>query len=120
MTKHKLLIQQYLKQAIVEATCILDGKLFVMIEMELEKKTKFVQATTENSPTGYSGATTLSPNGDSFMFVETSFTNSGENVFCTFERTGNIQISSITFYYNRFSTPVVNLRSMGRFRIQVL
>ena len=37
MIKHKILIQQKLKQAIVEVTCFLDGKLFVMIEMELEK-----------------------------------------------------------------------------------
>ena len=37
MIKHKILIQQKLKQAIVEVICFLDGKLFVMIEMELEK-----------------------------------------------------------------------------------
>ena len=40
--------------------------------------------------------------------------------FCSFERTDIIQISNITFYYNRFSTSDQNLRAMGRFTIQLL
>ena len=44
-----------------------------------------------------------------------------ERLFVSFERTDIIQISNITFYYNRFS--VLNIdskKSMGRFRIQLL
>ena len=43
------------------------------------------------------------PIGTKFMYIETSSTNHGSNVFVIFERTDNIQISNITFYYNRFS-----------------
>ena len=41
--------------------------------------------------------------------------------FCSLERTDIIQISNITFYYNRFS--ILNndsIKAMGRFRIQLL
>ena len=55
------------------------------------------------------------------MFIETSSNNSGSNkVFVSWERTDIIQITNITFYYNRFSTSDNNLRGMGRFRIQLL
>ena len=54
------------------------------------------------------------------MYIETRSNNNGENVFCSFERTDIIQISNITFYYNRFSSSDSNLRAMGRFRIQLL
>ena len=81
----------------------------------------FIKSTKTNSPTGYSGATSLPPIGDSFMYIETSSNNRGNNVFISFERIDNIQISNITFYYNRFSIITNNsLKSMGRFRIQLL
>ena len=74
-----------------------------------------------NTATGYSGAELLPPIGDSFMYTETSSNNHRYNVFVSFERTDVNQISNITFHYNRFS--ILNndsLKSMGRFRIQIL
>ena len=52
------------------------------------------------------------------MYIETSSNNKGDNVFCSFERTDIIQMSNITFHYNRFSAG--GIKSMGRFRIQLL
>ena len=61
----------------------------------------------------------LPPIGDSFMYTETSSNNHGNNVFVSFERTDFIQITKITFYYNRFSILTNDsLKSMG-FRIQL-
>ena len=55
------------------------------------------------------------------MYFETSSNNHGANVFVRWERTDFIQISTITFYYNRFSILTNdNLKNMGRFRIQLL
>ena len=54
------------------------------------------------------------------MYIETSSNNHGSNVFCSFERTDIIQLSNITFYYNRFS--ILNsdsIEAMGRFRIHL-
>ena len=82
---------------------------------------KFIKSTKTNSPTGYSGATSLPPIVNSFMYIETSSNNHDNNVFVSFERTDIIQISKITFYYNRFSILTNNsLKSMGRFRVQLL
>ena len=79
-----------------------------------------IKSTKSNSPTGNSGATSLPPTGTAFMFIETSSNNSGSNsVFVSWERTDIVQITNITFYYNRFSTSDNNLRGMGRFRIQL-
>ena len=81
----------------------------------------FIKSTNTNSPTGYSGATSLPPIGNSFMYIETSSSNQGNNVFVSFERIDIIQISNITFYYTRFSFLTNDsLKSMGRFRIQFL
>ena len=81
----------------------------------------FIKSTKTNSPTGFSGATSLSPIGDAFMYIETSSNNHGNNVFVSWERTDIIQITNITFYYNRFSILTNdNLKNMGRFRIQLL
>ena len=55
------------------------------------------------------------------MYIETSSNNHGDSVFCSFERTDIFQITNITFYYNRFSILTNDsLKSMGRFRIQLL
>ena len=81
----------------------------------------FVRSTKTISPTGVSGATSLPPTGDSFMYIETESNNNGDNVFVSLEGTDIIQLSNITIYYNRFS--ILNkdsLKSMGRFRIQLL
>ena len=80
----------------------------------------FIRSKKTNSPTGDSGATILPPIGDSFMYIETSSNNHGNNVFVSFERTDIIQITNISFYYNRYSSSNQNLRAMGRFRIQLL
>ena len=81
----------------------------------------FNKSTKSNSPTGYSGATSLPPIGNSFMYIKTSSNNHGYNVFVSFERTDRKQISNITFYYNRFSILTNDsLKSMGCFRIQLL
>ena len=80
--------------------------------------TNFVRAAKTNSPTSNSGATSLPPIGDSFMYIETSGDNIGDNVFCSFERTDILQISRITFYYNRVSAG--GTKSMGCFKIQLL
>ena len=81
----------------------------------------FIKSTKTNSPISDSGATTLPPIGNSFMYIETSSNNNGNIAFVSFERTNNIQISNITFYYNRFSILTDDsLKSMGRLRIQLL
>ena len=64
----------------------------------------FLKSTTFSSPTVHSGASILAPIGNSFKYIETSSNNHGhERVFVSWERTDIIQISNITFYYNRFS-----------------
>ena len=61
--------------------------------------TDFIKSGKTNSPTGHSGATSLPPIGNSFMFIETSSNNHGhERVFVSWERTDIIQKSNITFY----------------------
>ena len=81
----------------------------------------FVKSTKTSSPTGNSGATSLPPIGDAFMYIETSGNNNGSGVFISLERTDILQITNITFYYNRFSILTCDShKSMGRFRIQLL
>ena len=81
----------------------------------------FIKSTKTNSPTGFSGATSLSPIGNAFMYIEMSSNNHGPNVFVSWERTDIIQISNIDFYDHRFSILTNdNLKNMGRFRIQLL
>ena len=65
--------------------------------------TNFIKSTKTNSPTDDSRASQLPPIGSAFMYIETSSNNIGNNVFVSFERTDIIQITDITFYYNRFS-----------------
>ena len=67
-----------------------------MIKM-LMKKYKNIPTKT-NNPTSCSGATSLPPICNSFMYIETSSNNHGNNVFVGFERTDIIQITNITFY----------------------
>ena len=54
------------------------------------------------------------------MYIETSSNNHGNIVFVSCERTDNIQISNIAFYYIRYSISDPDFRAMGRFRIQTL
>ena len=74
-------------------------------------------STKTNSPIGNTGATSLPPIVDNFMYVEMSGNNNSHNIFVSFARTDIIQISKITFYSNRFSAG--NSKSMERIRIQM-
>ena len=80
------------------------------------------KSTQTSGPTSEPGATKLPPIGSPFLYIETSSDNHGhERVFVSWERTDNIQITNITFYYNRFSILTNDsLKSIGRFRIQLL
>ena len=82
----------------------------------------FLKSTKTTSPTGHSGADALPPIGWAFMFTEVSTNNHGnEKCFVSWERTDIIQISNITFYYNRHSFMTdESKKGMGRFRIQLL
>ena len=89
------------------------------------KLKNFIKSSKYSSPTGDSGATSLPAIGTAFMYFETSGNNNnqnnnGANVFVTLQRTDIIQITNITFYYNRFSSYDDSLRAMGRFQIQLL
>ena len=88
---------------------------------KIGKITNFIKSTKTNSPTGDSGASALPPIGTAFIYVETSGNNNGEDVHVSLERTDIIQITNITFYYNRFSIlSNNNLKAKGRFRIHLL
>ena len=82
----------------------------------------FIKSTITNSPTGYSGSTNLPPIGNSFLYIETSSNDHGsDKIFVSFERTDIIQITNITFYYNRFSILTNDsIKPIGRFRIHFL
>ena len=76
----------------------------------------FIKSTKTKSPTGDSGATSLPPIRNSFMYIEASSNNHGNNVFVSSERTDIVQITNITIYYNRVSNSINDsLKSMGRF-----
>ena len=91
------------------------------IDINQSRTTDFIKSTKTTSPTGLSGATSIPQIGTSFMYLETSSTIHGhERVFVSFERTDIVQISIITFYYNRFSILTNDSKkSMGRFRFQL-
>ena len=82
----------------------------------------FDKSAKPTSPTGQSGATSIHPIGDSFMYIETSSGNSESDiVFVSWERNDIIQMSNNTFYFKRFSFLTNDsMKSMGRFRIQLL
>ena len=84
----------------------------------------FLKSTTISSPTGQSRASSKPPIGIAFMYIETGARNHGhKSVFVSWERTDIIQITNITFltFYNTFSILTNDsLKSMGRFRIQLL
>ena len=81
----------------------------------------FIKSTKTNSPSSQSGAESLPPIGESFMYIETSSNNHDNNVFVSWERTDIIQITNITFYYKRYSILTDdNIKNMGRFGIQLI
>ena len=57
----------------------------------------FIRSTKTSSPTGQSGAEDLPPIGNSFMYIETSSNNNGNNVFVSWERMDIIQIYQYKF-----------------------
>ena len=83
------------------------------------KINNFIKSTKTNSPTGDSGAENLPPIGNAFMYIESSgINNSG--AYVKLIRTDIIQITNISFYYNRYSSSDENLRAMGRLSISIL
>ena len=92
------------------------------VENSNGKIQNFIKSTITNSPTSYSGATSIPPIDKTFMYIETSSDNHGhEREFVSWERTDNIQIINITIYYNRFSNLTNDsIKSIGHFRIQLL
>ena len=85
------------------------------------KLNNIIKSSKTSSPTSQSGATNLLPIGTSFMYIETSSGGHGDNVLVSWERTDIIQITNISFYYNRFSILTIDsLTSMGSFRIYIL
>ena len=89
---------------------------------DVSKVGDFIKSTKTNPPTPDTGANSLPPIGNSFMYIETSSNNYGhERVFVSWEGTDIIQITNIAFHYNRFSILTDDSKKpMGRFRIQLL
>ena len=54
------------------------------------------------------------------MYFETSGNNSGSNTYVKLIRTDIIQITNISFYYNRYSATDPDLKAMGRVSIDIL
>ena len=91
-----------------------------MTKILLVKDTKFVKSTKTNKQRRDSGAITLPPIGDVFLYIETSSNNHGSNVFYSLERTDIVQSSNIAFFHNRFSNLTNKiLKVLSRFRIQL-
>ena len=80
----------------------------------------FIRSTKTISGTANSGAGSLPPIGNSFMYIETSSANQvHERIFVSWERTNILKITNIKFY--RFSILTDDsLKSMGRFTKQLL
>ena len=82
---------------------------------------KFLKSTKTSSPTEDTGATSLPPIGNAFMYVESSSNNSGNHTYVMWERTDIIQFTNVTFYYNRYSILTDDsLKGVGRLRIQLM
>ena len=76
------------------------GNNFCNNKINQSRINDFIKSTRSNSPTGVSGATSLSPVGNAFMYIKASDNNSGDNVFISWERTDFTQITKKTLYYN--------------------
>ena len=98
------------------------GESKIYIKTTAPKLVIFLISTTTASPTGESEANSLPPIGSAFMYIETSSNNHGnERAFVGWEGTDIIQITNITLYYKEFSIFTIDsLKTMGRFRIQLL
>ena len=75
----------------------------IKILMPKIKNQIFLKLTKTSSPTGNSGPKRLPAIGDSFDFVETGQNTSGtERVYCSSERTDNVQIILNSFFVTDF------------------
>ena len=79
----------------------------------------FIKSSISTTPSPNTGINTIPTIGKSFLYIETGSNSHGDNVYCSFERTDIIQISKISFHYNRYSAEN-DYKAMGRFRIQLL
>ena len=86
------------------------------------KLKKFTKSTRMKSPTSHSEAMRFPPIVISFMYIETiQNTHGSDSVFVSFERTDNVQITIMTFFYNKLSTEIDGfLKEMWRFTIRYL
>ena len=80
-----------------------------------DKNSSSILQTFEESPkastsTTNTGATSLPPIGDSFMFVEKSGINFGQNSSGSFERTDFIQISNVSSFITAFQQEIPKRR----------
>ena len=92
-----------------------------MTKMTIVKWETFIKSRKTSSSTSFSGATSLPPIGNSFIYIKTSSNNTTNSACVILKRIDFIQITNITFHYNRFSFLTnSSLKSMGRFRIQLL
>ena len=86
----------------IAITLLPKWKIVTLNKINGAKLGNFLKSTLTNSPMSHTGATGLPPTGISFMYIETSSNNHGhDRVFVSWERTDIIQITNITFYYNR-------------------
>ena len=97
MIKRKLLIQQLLNLQTQVVTCYKIGSK-INDENHNGKIQRFIKSAKTNPPTVDSGAASLPPISKSFMYIESSSNNHGNNVFVSFERTDIIQNNNIIFY----------------------
>ena len=80
-----------------------------------------MESTKTSFPTKHSGATSLPPIGASFMYIETSSGNHGNNVFVSSVQSDIIQKTGLNFYYNRYLILInESIKLMGSFRVQLL
>ena len=96
-------------------------KIYCNNKVNQSRINDFIKSAKSSSPTGESGPTSLPPIGTAFMYLESNGNNSSnENIFVSWERTDIIQITNITFYYNRYSINLDSHKNVGRFRIQLV
>ena len=97
------------------------GKTICNDKIRNGKIQNYIKSTQTNFPPSHSGAESLPPIGDAFLYIETSSNNHGKNLYVSWERTDIIQITNTTFCYNRFSILTLDSKKlMAQFRFQLL
>ena len=82
------------------------------------KLQNLIKTSRGSTPNANSDPSSIPPISDSFLHIETSGNNYGENFYCTFVRTDITHISNIGFCRNGLSTG--DNQAVGFFRIQLL